>query len=382
MVRLGLIITLLLLSLLALFNAPTYYLWLLAVAITEFPLIFIGITFILILSVTITKRFKSIGTFLGIATLIIFSSPIARAYLIADNLEIEMNEAFKSGPFITSNYSFNFWKLASREPDLSSYQTYRYAKVQDNDLTLDYYQSDSTGLRPCIIVIHGGSWSNGDSQQLPELNTRLARLGYNVASVNYRKASRWKSPAPLQDVKNALSFLHKNATKLHIDSTSFILLGRSAGAQIALLAAYTITNRNIKGVIDFYGPADMVWGYSVPANPRVMNSRRVMENYLGGTYNQVPSNYKSSSPLTYVSTSSVPTLMIHGKNDVLVSYQHSVHLQKKLNISGVPNYLLSLPWGTHGLDYTLNGPSGQLSTNAIEIFLKKLTTQQFAVKQQ
>ncbi|EOR95733.1 Esterase/lipase/thioesterase [Arcticibacter svalbardensis MN12-7] len=371
-----------LLSLLALFNAPTYHLWLAAVAITEFPLIFIGITFILILSVTITRRFKSIGTFLGIIALIIFSTPIARAYLIADNLEIEMDEAFKSSPVTSHNYKFNFWKLASREADLSSYQTLRYVKSQDADLTLDYYQSDSAGRRPCIIVIHGGSWSSGNSQQLPELNTRLAKLGYNVASVNYRKASKFKSPAPLEDVKNALSFLSKNADNLHIDTTSFILLGRSAGAQIALLEAYTLKNKGIKGVIDFYGPADMVWGYSVPANPRVMNSQRVMENYLGGTYKQVPESYKSSSPLNYVSKNSVPTLMIHGKNDVLVSYQHSIHLQKKLNDLGIPNYLLSLPWGTHGLDYTLNGPSGQLSTNAIEIFLKKLTTEQSAVRQQ
>ena len=96
------------------------------------------------------------------------------------------------------------------------------------------------------------------------------------------------------------------------------MLGRSAGAQIALLAAYTIHELGLKGVIDFYGPADMVWGYSVPSNPLIMDSRKVMEDYVGGTYKQVPQKYINCSPLEFVSRRSVPTLIIHGDNDVLV----------------------------------------------------------------
>jgi len=45
-----LIIIFFLISLLAIFKAPAYYLWLLAIAVTEYPLIFVGITVLLISS--------------------------------------------------------------------------------------------------------------------------------------------------------------------------------------------------------------------------------------------------------------------------------------------------------------------------------------------
>lgn len=45
---------------------------------------------------------------------------------------------------------------------------------------------------------------------------------------------------------------------------------------------------------------------------------------------------------------------------------------EKLEQHGVPHFLLRLPWATHGFDYTLNGPGGQLSTFAVNMFLRKI----------
>jgi len=223
------------------------------------------------------------------------------------------------------------------------------------------------------VVIHGGSWKSGDSQQLPELNSRLAKNGYHVAAINYRLAPDSQSPAPVQDVSDALTFLKEKAGQFAIDKTNFIILGRSAGAQIALLAAYTLRDPSIRGVIDFYGPADMVWGYSLPSNPLIMDSRKVMEDYLGETYQTHSENFRKSSPLLYVSEQSPPTLIIHGKNDVLVAYEHSRRLAKKLRENKIRHHLLTLPWATHAFDYNLNGPGGQLSTYAVLYFLKSVT---------
>src|SRR6185312_9690047 len=110
-------------------------------------------------------------------------------------------------------------------------------------------------------------------------------------------------------------------------------------------------------------------GYSIPSNPWIMDSRKVMEDYLGGSYSKVPLNYEASSPILHVDKTSVPTLLIHGENDVLVAYEHSRRLNIKLQENGVKHYLLTLPWAVHGCDYTLNGPSGQLATYTVERFL-------------
>ena len=373
MIRLGLSIAALLLGLLSIFPAPTYHTWLLAVMVTEFPLIFMAVAFVLILMASITEKFKTAGTVIAVVTLILFSTPVARAFLIGDNLKIELHQAFKgSEASIPEERPFSFWKLAMRGDTDAAYKRLKYSAYPGAASTLDFYEADSLGLRPCIIVVHGGSWSSGDSRQLPELNTYLVQQGYHVASVNYHKSPQCRSPQPLEDVSAAISYLRGRAAELRIDTSNVVILGRSAGAQIALMAAYKRVSPGIRGVISFYGPADMVWGYSAPASKWVMDSKRVMENYLGGTYSEVPEKYRSASPIEHVSADSPPTLIIHGKNDVLVAYEHSLRLGTKLEQHGVPHFLLKLPWATHGFDYTLNGPGGQLSTFAVNMFLRKI----------
>jgi acetyl esterase/lipase len=185
----------------------------------------------------------------------------------------------------------------------------------------------------------------------------------------YRLAPHHRFPAPIEDVKGVIQFAKKNAECLSIDSTRIVLLGRSAGGQVALSAAYTLAEPGIKGVVNFYGPADMAWGYNNPTNPLVMDSRNIMENYLGGTPQDVPQQYSRSSATETVTSASPPTLMIFAENDPLVSARHGNLLSEKLTAAGVSHYALYLPWATHAFDYSLNGPGGQLSTWTIKSFL-------------
>lgn len=371
MTRLLLIIVFFLISLLAVFKAPAYYIWLLSIVVTEFPLFFVLISAVLVASGFWLQKYQLAGTVIGVVSIILYLSPIVRAYAVAATLKDELNTSF--GPTGSdAEPPFSFGKMFIPTKD-AGYKTLTYINYTDTALTLNYYPSQVAGKRPCIIVVHGGSWAKGDKAQLPELNSYLARKGYNVASIDYRMAPKYKNPAPVMDIKEALKYLRKESNQLNIDTSNFILLGRSAGAQIALLAAYTLQDKGIKGVIDFYGPADMVWGYSLPANPWIMDSRGVMEAYLGGPYATVPQNYAASSPIEFVDQLSVPTLIIHGHSDVLVAYEHSRRLNGKLAKNGIKHYWLKLPWATHGFDFILNGPGGQLSTYAVERFLKTVS---------
>lgn len=367
MLRFCLLIIFFFVSMLSVFKAPAYYLWLLSIAVSEFPLIFAGIVILLLLSGFWVQKYQLAGTITGVITLVLLLSPIARAYIVSGSIQTEIDRSLGSSPNQTSK-PFSIGKLLAAVPKVP-YQNITYVAYQQTNLSLDFYAAQLPGKKPCIIVVHGGSWSSGDSRQLPELNSYLAKAGYNVASINYRMAPEYQSPAPVEDVKNALNYLRSHAGSLKIDTSKFILLGRSAGAQIASLAAYTLGDSNIKGVIDFYGPADMVWGYSVPSNPLIMDSRAVMRAYLGGSYEKAPQNYVAASPLAFVNKNSPPTLIIHGGNDVLVAYEHSRRLNEKLQQNGVKHYWLKLPWATHGFDYNLNGPGGQLSTYAVTKFL-------------
>ncbi|TWR24008.1 alpha/beta hydrolase [Mucilaginibacter achroorhodeus] len=371
MIRLIFSILLLLTALLILFPAPEYHLWLLAVISGEYCWVLALVALVVLGAGQRGDKNFIIGSIISAIGFLIFILPLFQASQISGKLGNDLDKAFPAKNSSEAAKPFSFAKLFAKTPPIG-HSTRTYITYADTSLTLDFYPSKVKAPRPCVIVIHGGSWSSGDSQQLPELNNILAANGYNVASINYRMAPRWKSPAPVEDVENALKCLRAHAADLSIDTNRFVLLGRSAGGQIALVAGYTLKNQHIAGVIDFYDPADMVWGYSVPSSKLIMDSRKVMERYLGGTYAKVPQQYVNSSPLTFVDASVPPTLIIHGANDALVAYEHSRRLNEKLQQAGVPHYWLKLPWATHGFDYNINGPGGQLSTYAVLRFMAAL----------
>lgn len=368
MIRLLIIAFLFLSSLLVIFRAPTNLLWYVSILMTEFCWLFIGAVVILLFWKTGSTAYQLIGTIAGIITICIFLVPIIQAYGLSRKIEKQFSMAFP-GINESAPPPFQLTKMITGigAPKVKA-KTLFYD--QQHHLALDFYPSEKTGVRPCIVVIHGGSWAAGDSKQLAELNSELAKEGYHVASITYRLAPRHNYPAPIEDVKSAIAYLDQNAASLLIDTGQYVLLGRSAGGQIALTAAYTLHDPTIKGVIDFYGPTDMVWGYENPTNPLVLDSRKIMEDYLGGTLTQKQDQYIHSSATETVTTKTPPTLMIYGENDPLVSPRHGTRLSVKLIEKGIPFFELYLPWGTHGFDYTLNGPGGQLSTWAVKRFLQ------------
>lgn len=372
MIRLVLIIILLLLSLLSVFRAPLHLLWYAEILVTEFPWIFILAEVGLLLWGLQAGRYAAAGTVMAFISLALFLVPPISAAIIGRRLPEHMRAAGFGTADENKAAPFRFREMIPGLGNTIAYKSLVYTAPGVPALSLDFYASKLAGTMPCILVVHGGSWAGGNSKQLPEINNHLAGKGYHVASINYRLAPVHKSPAPVEDIRTALNFLQKEGSRLKIDTSTFILLGRSAGGQLVLTAAYQLGLPQIKGVISFYGPADMVWGAQHPANPLVFNSGEVLKNFLGGSYEEVPKAYVQSSPTTWVSGTSPPTLLLHGKNDVLVAYEHSVRLERLLEQFKVPHFLLTLPWATHGFDYTLSGPSGQLSTYCIERFLESV----------
>jgi acetyl esterase/lipase len=187
----------------------------------------------------------------------------------------------------------------------------------------------------------------------------LAHQGYAVAAIAYRFAPVHRFPAQSLDVRSAISLLRLRADELGFDPNAIALLGRSAGGQLALLAAYTQSDSAIKGVISFYGPTDLVWGYEHPAARLVIDSRGTLTDFIGGTPDK-NLEYRQASPLNYV-RNAPPTLLIHGTRDELVNVRNSRRLASALTRAGKPVTFLELPWATHGCDYFLNGPCGQIS---------------------
>jgi acetyl esterase/lipase len=226
---------------------------------------------------------------------------------------------------------------------------------------------------PTVVVVHGGSWQHGDSTQLAALNRYLAARGYVVAAINYRLLPDHPFPAAYDDLRAAIDYLKANAGAIGLDPQRIVLLGRSAGGQLALLVAYTAGDPAIRGAIGVYAAIDLAYAYHHPSDPRLLDGRAVVRAYLGGTPEQVPQAYAGASPTSFASPHSPPTLLIHGGGDELVTPVQSRRLAARLAQAGSPHMLLELPWATHGCDAHFSGPAGQLSTYAIERFLAAVT---------
>jgi acetyl esterase/lipase len=372
MIKLIAAIILLLLSMLVVFRAPTNFFWLAAVAVTNFPLVPILASAVLFFFGTRTERFHWPVMLISITAFIIFSLPVIAAYKQNTTVTAGMKNVFPvknehelPGPFI-------FFSMLSGNIQVP-YKTFIYKTIADKKLTADFYPSSENKPAPLVIVIHGGSWQSGDAKQLPQLNSYLASKGYHVAAITYRLAPQFKAPAPVEDTRDALQYFVSHAAEYKIDTNNIFLLGRSAGGQIALSAAYGFHDAKIKGVVSFYGPADMVWGGRLNVNKLVINTDEIYTNYFGGLIDAVPEKFLESSAIDHADKTSPPTLMMHGNIDPLVFYQHEIRLQKKLNELHVPNYFLQLPFATHGCDYSLKGPAGQVSKYAVLRFLNSLT---------
>lgn len=156
------------------------------------------------------------------------------------------------------------------ETNIEYGQAIDYAGNNDT-LLLDIYKpiGDENCLRPCLVLIHGGSWIGGSKNDvnIERIAGSFAEKGWVVATINYRLGTH-KSPsyvmyafcnddisAPCayicdsaevfranyrgqQDAKGAIRFMKNRGILDSIDVKNVFVAGESAGAFIAYAAAF------------------------------------------------------------------------------------------------------------------------------------------------
>jgi acetyl esterase/lipase len=211
--------------------------------------------------------------------------------------------------------------------------------VYDGDLRLDI--AAPTGLRsPVILGLHGGGWSMGSRRSFHRVMPGFVEAGYAVATMQYRLAPGAKFPAQLDDVRKAMDFLRKNAARWNLDAERMVLMGASAGAQIALLAGFA--DPHVRAVIDLSGPTDLRdWRMGGNAEENLKkttgkNSVNLIEEYLGGPP-VTETAIRAASPLLQVKRGGPPVFVLHWKEDQAVDAEQARRLVAELAAKGVPH---------------------------------------------
>jgi len=363
---------------------PYYPLWALAVGASEWSLWLgllgsIGLGLGLLVWRSGGTALGGIAVVLGALAVVLALLPPLQSLPVARAVEVELS---------LGRYVFGW----IRAPSVRSVQSVTYATVEGQALQLDVYQPagpealpsrpepQAPGLRPAVVVVHGGSWSSGGRSDFPQWNAWLTQHGYVVFDVDYRLAPQPNWQTATGDVKCALGWVARHAAEYRVDPRRIALLGRSAGGHLALLAAYTqdvgglpascdAPAVDIRAVIDFYGPTDLVWGYNVTANAGGEGSP-ALQRFLGGTPRTVPDAYRIAAPISYARAGAPPSLMLHGGRDQVVGVQHTERLAAALVANNVAHQAVYLPYAQHGFDYNFNGWGSQIAQPVILRFLE------------
>ena len=214
--------------------------------------------------------------------------------------------------------------------------------------------------RPAVLFIHGGGFKGGDKAEYrsASVSADLARAGYVAVSCNYVLSTKEKPgawPQNIADCREAVRWMRKNASDLGIDSQRIAVAGGSAGGYLALMVGLTdekpelggnpkaTISSKVSAVINMYG---------VTSSGK--HGKEMLAN-LGADADKI------FSPMTYVTSKSVPVLILHGTADKTVDIKQSQNLEEVLIKNKVDYNFVEVEEGEHTFDLHPKGKGWKLS---------------------
>ncbi len=110
-----------------------------------------------------------------------------------------------------------------------------YAEPKNERQLLDVYAPSQGKNLPVVVWIHGGGWQRGDKGEVHKKPQAFADKGFVFVSVNYRLLPKATIKQMAQDVAKAIRWVHDHARDFGGAPDTIIVMGHSAGAQLAAL---------------------------------------------------------------------------------------------------------------------------------------------------
>lgn len=228
-----------------------------------------------------------------------------------------------------------------------------------------YLPEEGDGPFPLLVHIHGGGFAFGDKRD-DHMDAYLVgvKRGYAVASIEYRMSGEATFPAAVLDCREAIRYLKAHGAEYKIDSEKIIVIGGSAGGNLAAMLGMNVPNGrfpgeegrteylcqpNVRVCIDQFGPVRfetmrrqaVANGVSqVSADP----DRMPESKYLGVSVDKAsPELLAAAYPGTYAGEAMAPMLVQHGTADHLVPWAQSEEFVADLRAKGLGNRVEYVP---------------------------------------
>jgi acetyl esterase/lipase len=218
-----------------------------------------------------------------------------------------------------------------------------------------------------IVVIPGSGWTSKQTYDAPLLTAlassvrfflpKLFEAGYTLFVANHRNGPRFQYPAAVEDVQRAVRFIRYNANLYSINPKRIGAVGYSSGAHLAALLGVLDVQEDsddpdpvnrvsaqVQCVVAAATPTDFTHFQSA-AWALFMGQLVALP---GGSPDPIAVKaYRTASPVTHVSSSSAPMLLVHGDADAIVPFQMAEIMREAMEKVGVDVKVIQLPGGSH-----------------------------------
>ena len=171
-------------------------------------------------------------------------------------------------------------------------------------------------LLPLAVVVHGGAWkAMYNLIHAGHFCVALGEVGIATWNVEYRSVGDPRGPWPGagDDVAAALAFARHLVERYPLDADRIVLLGHSAGGQLALCAA----KRAQLPVVALAAVSDL------RESAERVGPDGAVARFLGGMPEEFPDRYAAASPRELLPLG-VRQILVHGDADADVPYAQSV----------------------------------------------------------
>lgn len=237
-----------------------------------------------------------------------------------------------------------------------------HAKGKDG-LSIEAYLTMPFGVKgkaPLVLFPHGGPIGVRDSRYFdPEVQI-LASLGYAVLQVNFRgsegfgtafrKAGERSYGSAIEDDIDAA--LAKALADFPVDADRMCTLGSSYGGYSAMVSAIRWPGR-FRCAVSIAGISDRVLFFTASDSARTEKRRKLMEQMIGDP-NTETADMQRYSPLYRHEELTLPVMLVHGREDLRVDYEHARRLVRMLNLADRPPVLIDLKDEGHGIEDDAN----------------------------
>jgi acetyl esterase/lipase len=181
------------------------------------------------------------------------------------------------------------------------------------------------GPFPVAMNIHGGYWrAKYDLAHAGHLCAALTQKGIATWNVEYRRVGNpgggW--PGTFEDIANGYRFLPQIARRFNLNPAKILVMGHSAGGQLALcLAAH---EPSVQRAVSLAGVVDLQRAFDLH-----LSTDAVVE-FLGGKPSDVPDHYHEADPMR-LTIPQTKQILLHGANDDVVppDFSHAYVEKKK-----------------------------------------------------